>query len=63
MESVKIVYWQEEDAWIGYLCDYPDYWTQGDSLDDLRAHLKDLYQDIATGQISGIRKVEELTIS
>ena len=63
MESVKIVYWQEEDAWIGYLCDYPDYWTQGDSLDDLRAHLKDLYQDIATGQIPGIRKVEELTIS
>ena len=43
--------------------DYPDYRTQGESLEDLREHLKDLHHDIASGQIPGIRKVEELTIS
>jgi hypothetical protein len=63
MQTVKIVYWEEEGAWIGYLADYPDYRTQGESLDDLREHLRDLYHDIASGQIPGIRKVEELTIS
>ena len=63
MQTVKIVYWREEDAWLGYLEDYPDYRTQGESLDDLRKHLRDLYHDIASGQIPGIRKVEELTIS
>ena len=63
MQTVKIVFWQEEDAWIGYLEDYPDYRTQGESLADLKEHLKDLYHDIASGQIPGIRKVEELTIS
>ena len=48
MAAVKIVYWEEDSAWLGYLLDYPDYWTQGETLEDLKAHLKDLYQDIIT---------------
>jgi predicted RNase H-like HicB family nuclease len=36
MQTVRYVYWQDEDGWLGYLEEYPDYWTQGDSLDDLR---------------------------
>ena len=63
MQTVKIVYGQEDETWIGYIQEYPDYWTQGDSLDDLREHLKDLYKDLTSGQIPGIRKVEELAVS
>lgn len=63
MQTVKFVYWQDEDHWLGYLQDWPDYWTQGDSFDDLIAHLKDLYLDLSGGQILGARKVGELTIS
>jgi predicted RNase H-like HicB family nuclease len=63
MDIVKIVFWEEDGAWIGYLQDYPDYWTQGESLDDLKEHLKDLYHDMAGGYIAGIRKVEELAIA
>jgi predicted RNase H-like HicB family nuclease len=62
MQTAKYVYWQEDDAWLGYLEEYPDYWTQGDSLDDLLAHLKDLYLDLTSGQIPGIRRVGELVI-
>ena len=40
MPSVKYVYWQEDDAWLGYLEEFPDYWTQGESLDELIDHLK-----------------------
>ncbi len=53
MQSIKYIYWQEVDAWIGYLQDFPDYWTQGDSLDDLIAHLQDLYADLNGGLIPG----------
>jgi predicted RNase H-like HicB family nuclease len=63
MQTVKYVYWQEEDAWLGYLEEFPDYWTQGETLDDLLAHLKDLYLDVTSGQIPGIRRVGELVIS
>jgi predicted RNase H-like HicB family nuclease len=60
MQSVKIAYWQEDGGWLGYLHDDPDHWTQGETLDDLKEHLKDLFQDITGGQIPGIRKLEEL---
>ena len=45
MQTTKIVYWEDEDGWLGYLQEFPDYWTQGDTLDDLEAHLRDLYID------------------
>lgn len=63
MQRINIVYWEEEGGWMGYLQEYPDYWTQGDSLDDLKEHLKDLYQDIASDEIPGIRRIGELVIS
>ena len=63
MQVVKIVVWQEEDAWIGYLQNYPDYRTQGDTLDDLKEHLKDLHADLSAGLIPGARHVEDLIIS
>ena len=63
MKTVKIVVWEEEDSWVGYLQDYPDYWTQGESLDDLKEHLKDLYSDLSAGLIPSPRRVEDLVIS
>jgi predicted RNase H-like HicB family nuclease len=62
MQYLKFVYWQDGDAWLGYLQEYPDYWTQGESLEDLQEHLKDLYLDISSGEIPGIRKVGELAV-
>jgi predicted RNase H-like HicB family nuclease len=63
MQTAKYVYWEDEDAFIGYFLDYPDYWTQGTSLDDLKEHLRDLFTDLTSGQIPGIRKVDELVVS
>lgn len=63
MTTVKFVYWQEDGFWIGYLQDYPDYWTQGETLADLKDHLRDLYRDLSAGEVPGIRKVEELIVS
>jgi hypothetical protein len=63
MQTVKFVSWEEDGAWIGYLQDYPDYWTQGETLDDLKDHLRDLYHDLIGGDLPGIRKVDELVVS
>ena len=46
MQTAKYVYWREDDAWLGYLEEFPDDWTQGDSLDDLIEHLTDLFRDL-----------------
>jgi predicted RNase H-like HicB family nuclease len=63
MATVKIVQWQDGDMWIGYLQDYPDYWTQGETLEELRENLKDIYNDITGGYIPAVRKVEELIVA
>jgi predicted RNase H-like HicB family nuclease len=63
MQKAKYVYWQEDEAWLGYLEEFPDYWTQGETLDDLIEHIKDLYLDLTGGQISGIRRIGELIVS
>jgi hypothetical protein len=63
MQTAKFVYWKEDGAFIGHFLDYPDYWTQGATLDDLKAHLLDLYADLTSGQIPGIRKADELVVS
>jgi predicted RNase H-like HicB family nuclease len=57
--GIFIVYWEEDGAWLGSLREYPDYRTQGENLEDLREHLRDLYRDVTSGEIPGIRKVEE----
>ena len=62
MESTKYIYWQDNNQWLGYLQDYPDYWTQGESLEDLQSHLRDLYRDLTSGEIPGVRKLAELTL-
>lgn len=62
MQNVKFVRWEEDGAWIGYLQDWPDYRTQGEALEDLKAHLADLYRDIASSQVPGLRKVDELIV-
>ncbi len=63
MQTAKFVHWQDGDAHVGYFVDYPDYWTQGESFDDLKAHLIDLYQDLTSGSVPGVRKVDELVVS
>jgi predicted RNase H-like HicB family nuclease len=50
MQTLRYDYWQEDDAWLGYLQDYPDYWTQGQTFDDLIAHLADLCQELTNTQ-------------
>jgi len=48
--------------WLGYFEEFPDYPTQGESLDDLRENLRDLHRDLTSGEIPGIRKVAELSV-
>jgi len=60
---VKFTYWRESGGtFLGYLNDFPDHWTQGESLEDLREHLKDLHGLFSGDPIPGIRKVDELEV-
>ena len=61
--KVRFVYWQDEEFWIGYLSDFPDYRTQGISLQDLKENLIGLYNDLTSGEIPCVRKIDELEVA
>ncbi len=62
MKKIKIVYWQDEGMWIGYLQNHPDYLTQGETLEELKENLIDIYKDIGDGLIPNVKTVEEFYI-
>jgi hypothetical protein len=63
MDMKKYVYWQEDDMWLGYFEEYPDYKTQGESLEELKENLRDIYHELSSGKIICMRKVAELEVA
>ena len=42
METIKFIYYRENSNFVGWLEDYPDYRTQGTTLEELKENLKDI---------------------
>lgn len=63
MMRKKYVYWKDDDMWLGYLEEFPDYWTQGETEEELKENLIDLYKELTSGNISNVRRIAELEIS
>ena len=63
MKTRKYIYYEDDGMFIGWFEEYPDYWTQGESLDELIENLKDMYHDLTKGDIPCIRKIGELRVA
>ncbi len=63
MRTLKYTFWQDDNYYIGYLNDYPDYCTQALSKEELLENLKELLKDIESDEIPYIRKVEEMELA
>lgn len=62
METQKFIYYQDDGVWVGWFEDYPDYRTQGSTLEELKANLLDVYKDVNSGDIPHVRKRGELVV-
>jgi predicted RNase H-like HicB family nuclease len=51
MEKKKFVYYEENGMWVGWLEEFPDYRTQGETLDELQANLKDICGELTNRYI------------
>jgi predicted RNase H-like HicB family nuclease len=63
MNSVRYVYWQDGNAWLGHLEEFPDYLTQGESLEELQENLRDILADLLGGETPKVRHVAELPLT
>lgn len=62
--KIPFTYWKESDGkYLGYLNEFPDHWTQGNDLDDLKEHLADLHELFSSEEIPGIKRVDELDVA
>lgn len=61
--TISYTYWKDGDYYIGYLNQYPDYETEGFTLDELKENLIDIYKDIQSEEIPYVKKVGELVIA
>ena len=60
---MKIVY-QKQDSWfIGHIQEYPDYESQGETLDELKENLLDIYHDISTGLVADAEPYKILDVA
>ena len=46
MQRLKYTFWQDGDFYLGFLNEYPEYWTQGTSREDLLENLRGLLTDL-----------------
>lgn len=61
-EMEKYIYWQDGPVFLGYLEEFPDYRTQGKTIEELKENLIDIYNELTGGAIPCVRRVVELLI-
>ena len=63
METKKFICYQNEDMFIGWFEDVPDYKTQGETFDKLKENLMDICQELTSGHIPNVLHVGELRVA
>jgi predicted RNase H-like HicB family nuclease len=62
-QEEKFTYWKDEEIWLGYLERFPDYWTQGESFEQLEDNLKDLFFELTGNHLPAPRQSGTLKIA
>ena len=61
--KIEYTHWKDNDFFIGFINQYPDYETQGETLEELKENLRDLWQDLTADLILYSRKVDQLMVA
>ena len=62
MQNLKMVYWQEEEMWVGKLLEYPNVMTQGETLEELEENIKDAYKELILYGIPEKHQMKEVRV-
>lgn len=61
--KINFTHWQDGAFYIGFINQYPDYETQGESLEELKENLIDLWQDLESDKVPYSRKIDTLMVA
>ncbi|MDQ7785106.1 MAG: hypothetical protein RDU20_19630 [Desulfomonilaceae bacterium] len=61
--KINIVYREEEGWFVGHIQQYPDYESQGKTLEELRDNLMEIHHDISKGLVPDARPFQILEVA
>ena len=61
--KINIVYKEEKEWFVGHIQEYPDYESQGKSLEELRDNLIENYKDIRKGLVPDAKPFQILEVA
>ena len=61
--KLNIVYKKEKEWFIGHIQEYPDYESQGKTLDELKENLIEIYHDINKGLVPDAEPFQLLEVA
>ena len=61
--KIEFTHWKDGGFYIGFINQYPEYETQGETLEGLKEHLADLWKDLETDSVPYSRKVGQLLVA
>ena len=60
--KLKMVYWKSKKFWLGRLLDHPDIMTQGRTLKELEANMRDAYRLMVFEDVPEDHAIKEIAI-
>ncbi len=61
--KINIVYKKEKEWFVGYIQEYPEYESQGTTLEELKNNLIEIYNDIRNGLVPEAEPFQILELS
>ncbi len=61
--KTNIVYKEEKGWFVGHIQEYPDYESQGKTLEELRENLIEIYNDINKGLVPDAKPSQILEVA
>ena len=60
--KMTLVYWKGEQFWLGKLLEHPEIMTQGDTLEELEANIREAYLLMAMDDVPEQYELKEIAI-
>ena len=61
-KKMTMIYWKEENFWLGKLLDHPEIMTQGETLEELEENIKDAYRLMVMDDVPEDHKMKEISL-
>jgi len=61
--KINMIYWKGDKFWIGKLFEHPEIMTQGETLEELEANIKDAYLLMTMDDVPEKHQVKELAFT